>query len=99
MTQVQILTGPGTVLFADIKRHKHHKIIISVSNFVSDAIIKIEEIVNSSSNTVNLDELDRSFTLAANGDESYLMENMRIDKLQVNFVSGDAELKVLYEGW
>ena len=52
-----------------------------------------------SENYINLDELNRSFTLASDGDESYLLENMKIDKLRINFVSGDAELKVLYEGW
>ena len=93
------LSAPGILNTTKVKRHEHHKIIISVSNFVSDVIIRIEEITSPSTNPVNLDELNRSFTLSENGDESFLLENMRIDNLRVNFVSGDATIKALYNGF
>jgi len=93
------LTSPGTLTFKDTKRHEHHKIIVSVSNFVSDVVIKIEEKTSPSTNAVNLDELNRSFTLTEDGDESFVLENMRIDNLIINFVSGDAMIKCHYDGF
>ena len=99
MTQVKTLTAPGVALFEDIKRHEHHKVVVSVSSFVSNVSIRIEEIVSSSTNPINLDNLDRTFYLTEEGDTSFVLENMRVDNLRVNFVSGDAELKCLYEGF
>lgn len=93
------LTGPEEIDFLDVKRHEHHKITLSVSEFVSDCVIMIEEVVRNSDNAVNLDGLDRVFVIDGNGDTSFVLENQRIDKLRINFVSGDATIKCAYNGW
>jgi len=93
------LAGPGTIDEDDIKRHEHHKITLNVSNFVATVTIKIEELTNPSSNSTNLDSQDRSFTITENGDTTFVLENQRIDKLRINFVSGDATINAYYKGW
>lgn len=100
MTQLLgTLTGPGTLDTGQITRHEHHKITIIVSSYVSDAVIKIEDISVDSDNPINLDGLNETKSLTADGGWSFLIENERFDKLRVNFVSGDATIKAYYRGW
>jgi hypothetical protein len=99
MTQIKETSINGRTVFENIKQHEHHKIIVSVSNYISEVNIKIEEIIDNSSNYINLDKFDRVFSITDNGDTCFVLENMRIDNLVINFVSGSADLKLLYEGF
>lgn len=71
MTQVKTTSTNGRTTFEDTKRYEHHKLIISVSNYVSEVLINIEELVKSSSNYINLDKMDRTFSILEDGDTVY----------------------------
>jgi hypothetical protein len=100
MTQlVGTLSSPGTLVIQDVKRHEHHRITITVSSLVTNPVIRIEDVSINLSNPVNLDGSNSSKTLQSEEAYSYLIENEKFDRLQVNFVSGDATLTVHYSGW
>ena len=93
------LTEVGTLNTDIITRHEHHKIIVVVSNYVSDVSFKVEDISFGESNPINLNGANGTKTLDGNEAWSFLIENERFNKLRANFVSGDATLNIYYEGW
>ena len=93
------LTAPGTVQTSNISRHEHHKISIIVSGISETVVLRIEDVSLGTTNPINLHGSGDNFSLTEDGGYSYLIENERFDKLQFNFVSGTATIKIHYGGW
>ncbi len=92
------ISSPGTIAISDIQRYEHHKVYVKVTNYVSSVTLRIEDITVGSSDAVNLSQ-NGDETITDNGTYCYLIENSRMDDMQVNFVSGDATIEVYYTGW
>lgn len=98
------LSAPGVLGFdRSVARFEHHKIYVKVTSFVSEVNVRVEDktvAINTddSADVVNLNATSNEI-IDGNGIFSYLIENARMDGLQLNFVSGDADLEVFYTGW
>lgn len=100
MTQILgTLSSSGTVQTDIITRHEHHKISIIISDISGTVVLRIEDVSLGTDNPINLHGSNSNFSITENGGYSYLIENERFDKLQFNFVSGTATIKVHYRGW
>ena len=97
--KTETITDSGVVIFSNLTRYEHHKVTINVSNYSADIVFTVNDIGNINNNEINLDELNRTFTLTENGSESYLVENTRLEKININVSSGGGTIKIDYEGW
>ena len=97
--QTGTINDTGTVEFENLTRYEHHKIDLIVSNYTEPIYVRIEDISNNESIPINLDSLERTFLINKNGAESYLIENLRLEKIKVNVVDGVGTILCNYEGW
>lgn len=97
--KTETINNSGVVDFSTRTGHEHHKIDLIVTEFSSNISLRIEDVSNITNTPINLDSLDRTFILTENGGEGYVLENMRLDKIRVNIISGGGKIVVNYTGW
>ena len=102
--KIGTIVTSGNLKIERLQRFEHHKIYVKVTNYVSTVNLKIEDYTiadNTSDVTdvINLNASTVSETIGSNGIYSYLLENCRVDSLNLNFISGDATLEIYYTGW
>jgi len=97
--QTETITNTGQAIFTNLTRYEHHKIDLIVSDFSSNISLKIEDISNNTNTPINLDASNKTYTLSSNGAESFLLENTRLEKMQVNISAGAGTIICNYTGW
>lgn len=104
--KIGTLTSPDILVFDNIikaARFEHHKIYVKVTNLVSEVALRVEDrtiAINTGDNSdvVNLNATADEI-ISTNGVFAYVIENTRLDGIQLNMVSGDATLEVYFTGW
>lgn len=96
--KIGTLSSIGTIDIPDVRKYEHHKIYVKATSYISEVVIRVEDITIGDDSPVDLSSSGiRKIT--SNDTYCYVHENARCEKLRLNFVSGDANLEVYYNGW